>query len=243
MKKKVRFTFVFDRACRTAVAALIASVEVAAEDASAAAIRAVPCERLGAVGFDSGLTEFVLMSAMTWNFPARTKALASLNARHGGAFTSVIGGPHATGDPRSALDAGFDYCCAGEGEEVVRDIYACAASGLGLDEISGLFHLRGGEIAGEARHSTVDLDGLDPLPRHVRFPTYIEIGRGCRWGCAYCQTPRIFGRTESFRSPHRVEDIASHYVAWGMRDVRLLLPNALAYGSTRPGVPDCRRPG
>lgn len=39
MKRKVRFTFVFDRAARTAAAALIASVEVASGDDYAAAIR------------------------------------------------------------------------------------------------------------------------------------------------------------------------------------------------------------
>jgi B12-binding domain/radical SAM domain protein len=239
MKRKVRFTFVFDRASRTATAALIASVEVAAGDDYSGAIRAVPYERLGHVDFDPGLAEFVLMSAMTQNFPARAEALASLKTRCGGAFTGIIGGPHATGDPRGALEAGFDYCCRGEGEGVVRDVYDYAASGHSLDEISGLFRLLEGEVAGEPRCCTVDIDGFDPLPRRVRFPTYIEVGRGCRWGCAYCQTPRIFGRAERFRSPRRVEDIASHYVARGMRDVRLLLPNALAYGSTQPAGPDC----
>ncbi len=239
MKRKARFTFVFDRASRTATAALMASVEAAAGEDCAGAIRAFPRERLGEIVFDSDRPEFVLMSAMTGNFPARARAIDYLKRARGPAFTSIIGGPHATGDPRGALEAGFDYCCAGEGEEVVRDVYARASSDLGLEGISGLLHLYDGEVAGGPRPSAVDLDGFDPLPRRVRFPTYIEVGRGCRWGCAYCQTPRIFGSAERFRSPRRVADIASHYVAWGMRDVRLLLPNALAYGSTRPGEPDC----
>jgi B12-binding domain/radical SAM domain protein len=238
MKEKVRFTFVFDRASRTATAALIASVEAAAPDDPSAAIRPVPIERLGEVDFDPGLSEFVLMSAMTRNFPARARALGALREERGPAFTAVIGGPHATADPAGALEAGFDYCCAGEGEEVVRDIYDYAASGLGLEGISGLYRLEGSRVAGEPRRCRVDLDGFDPLPRRVRFPTYIEVGRGCRWGCSYCQTPRIFGRRERFRSPKRVADIAAHYVARGMQDVRLLLPNALAYGSAGAGVPD-----
>lgn len=240
MKRKVRFTFVSDRASRTATAALIASVEAAAGDGYAGAIRAVPHERLDEVDFDPGPAEFVVMSAMTQNFPMRAQALASLKQKQPGAFTSVIGGPHATADPAGAVAAGFDYCCVGEGEETIRDIYDCAASGLPLEDVSGLFSMRGGKVAGEHRYSSVDLDGFDPLPRRVRFPACIEVGRGCRWGCAYCQTPRIFGRAERFRSPGRVADIASHYVAWGMKDVRLLLPNALSYGSTRPGAPDCQ---
>jgi B12-binding domain/radical SAM domain protein len=236
MKKKVRFTLVFDRSSRTAIAALMGSLETAAGDRSAEVIRAVPNERLPEVGFEPGLTEFLLMSAMTRNFPARARALARLKSKHGDAFISIIGGPHASGDPRGALEAGFDYCCVGEGEEAVRDIFDCASSGLGLDGISGVFTLRGGEVAGTPRECAVDLDGFDPLPGRIRFPTYIEIGRGCRWGCAYCQTPRIFGRNERFRSPARVEAVAARYFKWGMMDVRLLLPNALAYGSSEPGV-------
>lgn len=239
MKRKVRFTFVFDRASRTASAALIASVEVAAGDDYAAAIRPVPIERLGEVDFDPDCAEFVLMSAMTANFPARAAALASLRERRGRSFAGIIGGPHAAGDPRGALEGGFDYCCAGEGEEVLRDVYERASSGRGLEGMTGLLSLGGSGLQGERRTGLVDLDGLDPLPRRVRFPTYIEVGRGCRWGCAYCQTPRIFGRAERFRSPGRVADIAGHYVAWGMMDVRLLLPNALSYASTEPGVPNC----
>lgn len=235
MKKKVRFTFVFDRASRTAIAALIASLDAAAGDDYAEVIRAVPHERLHEIDFNSGLTEFVLMSAMTNNFPGRADALSSLKEKHGDAFTSVIGGPHASGDPRGALEAGFDYCCVGEGEEVVRDIFDCASSGLDLKDVTGVFTLREGRAAGTPRECMIDLDGFDPLPGRTRFPTYIEIGRGCRWGCAYCQTPRIFGRTERFRSPARVEAVAARYVKWGMMDVRLLLPNALAYGSTESG--------
>lgn len=236
MKSKVRFTFAFDRACRTAVAALIASLDAVSGDGHARLIRAVPHERLGEIDFDADTIEFVCMSSMTRNFPARAGALAGLKSRHGGEFRSIIGGPHASADPRGALEAGFDYCCVGEGEEAIRDIFDRAAAGLEIEGIGGIFTLAGGEVVGRARESEADLDGFDPLPRQVRFPTYIEVGRGCRWGCSYCQTPRIFGRSERFRSPERVQEIAAHYVKWEMRDVRLLLPNALAYGSTEPAM-------
>jgi B12-binding domain/radical SAM domain protein len=239
MKRKVRFTLVFDRCARTAVAALIASLDAAARDDYARVIRTVPQERLQEVDFDPALREFVCMSSMTRNFAQRAESHEALRMKHGRAYESIIGGPHASADPRGALSAGFDYCCVGEGEEVVRHIYDRAVSGLPLEEVSGVLTLREGRPAGELRHSTIGLDGFDPLPRRIRFPTYIEVGRGCRWGCAYCQTPRIFGHTERFRSPERVAEIASLYSRWGMKDIRLLLPNALAYGSTQPGIPDC----
>jgi B12-binding domain/radical SAM domain protein len=238
MKTRPRFTFLFDRASRTAVAALMASLEVTAGEAWSRVIRPVPFERMGEIDFEPGLREFVCMSSMTANFPERAGALQALRRRYDGAFESVIGGPHASGDPEDALAAGFDYCCVGEGEETIRTIFDCAVSGLTLSGISGLFTLVEGRPVGERRAAAVDLDGFDPLPLRTRFPTYIEVGRGCVWGCAYCQTPAIFGRRERFRSPERVEYIASHYAGLGMNDIRLLLPNALAYGSRRPGAPD-----
>ena len=243
MKRKVRFTLVFDRTVRTATAALIASLEEAAGDDFAEVLRAVPQERLGEIDFDADVREFVCMSSMTRSFPSRLEALNSIKTRHGGdgdaPFESIIGGPHASGDPGAALHAGFDYCCVGEGEQTIREIYDNAVSGRDPAGIEGVFTLRDGTATGSTRDGIVDLDAVDPLPRRMRFPTYIEVGRGCRWGCAYCQTPRIFGRSERFRSPARVEEIASHYARWGMNDIRLLLPNALSYGSVEPGVPNC----
>ncbi len=238
MKHGVRFTFAFDRASRTATAALIASLEAVAGDDPSCTVRAVPFERLDEIDFDTALVEFVCMSAMTSGFPGRSEALAALKARRAGAFRSVIGGPHATGDPRGALEAGFDYCCVGEGEETIREMFELAASGRDAAVAGGVFTMREGGVAGERRRRAVDLDEFDPLPRRTRFPTYIEIGRGCMWGCAYCQTPRIFGRSERFRSPARIEETVSRYARWGMTDFRLLLPNALAYGSVRPGAPE-----
>jgi B12-binding domain/radical SAM domain protein len=55
---------------------------------------------------------------------------------------------------------------------------------------------------------------------------YIEISRGCPFGCAFCQTPRIFGPCMRHRSIDVISSFARRY-----RDVRLVSPNALAYGS------------
>ena len=262
MKSRVRFTFAYDGSCRTAIAALLASIETVAGDDHKSVIRAVPLSRLNQVDFRNNLVEYVCMSSMTRSFPSRVDALNSLREKHGGAFLSIIGGPHASGDPRGALAAGFDYCCAGEGEEVIRDIYRRASSGRSLAGVRGLLgtdrDLSGWEVgmpgsedslpgsgggagrpkpAGQ-RPAPVDLDCFDPLPRRIRFPTYIEVGRGCRWDCTYCQTPRLFGRTERFRSPENVQEIAAHYAGLGMEDFRLLLPNAFAYMSPGPGIPN-----
>jgi B12-binding domain/radical SAM domain protein len=55
---------------------------------------------------------------------------------------------------------------------------------------------------------------------------YIEISRGCPFGCTFCQTPRIFGAAMRHRSIDTIASFARRY-----RDIRLVSPNALAYGS------------
>jgi B12-binding domain/radical SAM domain protein len=232
MERKPRFTFVVDKCNRTGTAQLIASLETVLED-PASYIRTVKPAQAAALEFaeGGGFAEYVCMSAMTENFEAVAGLLGAMRIRSGRNFVAVCGGPHATADPDGVLDAGFDISAVGEGEEVVREIARRLAAGDRLAR-SGT---RGVKIAG----GPVELDSLPPLPERVRFRAYIEIGRGCRWGCAYCQTPQIFGHRERFRSPESVERTIARYAASGMKDFRLLLPNALGYMSERASEPNC----
>jgi B12-binding domain/radical SAM domain protein len=183
-----------------------------------------------------------------------------LRGKWGGrAFTSICGGPHPTGDPLSVLEAGFDYACVGEGEDTIREVAIALAGGGSPDaaagnlsahapgdsalRVPGLFCLKDGSLKGTARPEPVDLDACPPLPLRNRFPTHIEIGRGCRWGCAYCQTPGIHGRKERFRSLDMIERVVDFYARTGMKDFRFVLPNALGYGSELPGEPNCNALG
>jgi B12-binding domain/radical SAM domain protein len=258
-----RFTFVVDRLNRTATAALLVALEAVVRD-PAAGLRTVRTSRALDLEIDSSgsVVECICMSAMTEDFQGAAGLLGEMRRKFGRGFVSLCGGPHATGDPEGVLAAGFDFCCVGEGESVLRDLAARPAvvrSSLGGEAAREGDGLREGEAAlresparegsgapvgGAApervlRGEPIELEDVPPLPERIRFPAYIEIGRGCRWGCAYCQTPRIFGHRERFRSPTTVERTIARYAASGMKDFRLLLPNALGYGSREAGVPDC----
>lgn len=67
---------------------------------------------------------------------------------------------------------------------------------------------------------------LEAFPPFSRVRGYVEISRGCPHGCAYCQTPRLFGRSMRHRSIDAIARAASAY-----RDARFITPNAFAYGS------------
>jgi B12-binding domain/radical SAM domain protein len=238
--KTVRFTFVHDRFNRAAVASLIAALEDLVGDPQAA-IRTVSTLLAEHVGIDPacGVSEVFCFSTMTANAPRAIALHGRLRAVWGRAFTSICGGSHAAGDPRSLLEAGFDYCCMGEGEDVIREVYRHAVRGEPLKRIRGLLHLEGGEVRGRQAATVPEIECYSPLPLKVQFPTHIEIGRGCRWRCLYCQTPHLHGRHERFRSPGRVEEVVRRYASFGMRDYRFLLPNTLGYMSDRAGAPNC----
>ncbi|HTY53012.1 MAG TPA: TIGR04013 family B12-binding domain/radical SAM domain-containing protein [Methanomicrobiales archaeon] len=131
--------------------------------------------------------------------------------------TTVVGGPHATACPGEvALYA--DYVVVGEGEFTLPRLLAHLEEG------------KEGPVPGVVtKDTTLPVDHsvrLDAFPPFSVLKGYIEISRGCPFGCAYCQTPRIFGP----RMRHRaIDTIAFH--ARRYRDIRLVSPNALAYGS------------
>jgi B12-binding domain/radical SAM domain protein len=131
--------------------------------------------------------------------------------------TTIVGGPHATACPREVARYA-DYVVVGEGEFTLPRLLANLEDG------------REGPVPG-----VVTQDGSLPADHAVRldaFPPfsvmkgYIEISRGCPFGCAFCQTPRIFGSVMRHRSIDTIASFARYY-----RDIRLVSPNALAYGS------------
>jgi len=222
------------------VASLVAALEDVVEDPRTC-IRAVRPGEVEEVEFgpSDGISEILCFSTMTANAAKAIGILQRLRRKWGDAFTGICGGPHAAGDPRSLLEAGMDYCCVGEGEDVVREVCRRAAEGKSLGSVRGLLHLEGGELSGKMTIRPVQIERYSALPLRVEFPTYIEIGRGCRWKCSYCQTPQVHGCQERYRSPGMVERVVRCYAAFGMKDFRFLLPNTLGYMSEESGVPNC----
>lgn len=236
----MRFTFVADRFNRTAIASLLSALEdlVRDPDADLRVVRAEDLEGVDLRGTGDRL-EVLCLSTMTVNAGAALDAHRKLRRRWGRAFVSICGGAHASGDPASLLRAGVDFCCVGEGEEVIRSIWRGILDGTDLAAVPGLYGLEKGATEGTVSDRHVDIDSYRALPARIRFPTYIEIGRGCKWECSYCQTPQIHGTNERYRSAENVEGVVGRYAAFGMRDFRFLLPNALGYMSERPKVPNC----
>ena len=136
--------------------------------------------------------------------------------------TTIVGGPHATACPHEVARYA-DYVVAGEGEFTLPRLLANLEEGE-EGPVPGVVTKTGSLPSDHAVR-------LDAFPPFSVMKGYIEISRGCPFGCAFCQTPRIFGSVMRHRSIAAIATFARRY-----RDIRLVSPNALAYGS------DGRRP-
>jgi B12-binding domain/radical SAM domain protein len=133
------------------------------------------------------------------------------------ACTTIVGGPHATACPEEVARYA-DYVVVGEGEHTLPRLLAALEEGK-EDPVPGVVTK---DRALPVDHTVL----LDAFPPFSVMKGYIEISRGCPFGCAFCQTPRIFGPSMRHRS---LDAIAYH--ARRYRDVRFISPNALAFGS------------
>jgi B12-binding domain/radical SAM domain protein len=131
--------------------------------------------------------------------------------------TTIVGGPHATACPAEVAEYA-DYVVTGEGEFTLPRLLSRIEEGR-EGPVPGVVTKGGGLPVDHAVR-------LDAFPPFAVMKGYIEISRGCPFGCTFCQTPRIFGRAMRHRSIGAIAEYARRY-----RDVRLVSPNALAYGS------------
>ncbi|UUX91843.1 TIGR04013 family B12-binding domain/radical SAM domain-containing protein [Methanoplanus endosymbiosus] len=139
---------------------------------------------------------------------------------------TIIGGPHPSADYKKFTGIA-DYVVVGEAE------YSLPALLKYLDPDSPAKTLPAGVAAGDSYREKDYCVIPDAYPPFTKIKGYVEISRGCPYGCAYCQTPRLFGQSIRHRSIGCIVKAASGY-----RDVRFISPNSLAYGSKTGTSPD-----
>jgi B12-binding domain/radical SAM domain protein len=143
----------------------------------------------------------------------------------------LAGGAHASGDPEGTLGLGFDALLVGEAEESLPRLLRGLQKGEDLGSVPGLVRKKDGAILRNPPAPPVDLNAHPPFAPVFRRFAPIEISRGCPLGCAYCQTPRLFGPRMRHRTLQEVLRFAEIARAHGLRDLRFVSPNAFAYGA------------
>jgi len=156
-------------------------------------------------------------------------------------ITVMVGGPHASSDPKSILsDENIDFLVLGEGEETMKELLKALDHGNPLSEVRGIAYRKNGEIVfTPPRPFIEDLDAL-PFPawelikveRYFDLPTFnifyaskrymsIFTSRGCPYHCTYCHN--IFGKRFRVRSPENVfQEIEYLYKRYQIREFQIV---------------------
>ncbi|MFH0967347.1 MAG: TIGR04013 family B12-binding domain/radical SAM domain-containing protein [Methanobacteriota archaeon] len=139
-----------------------------------------------------------------------------LNEISSASCITIVGGPHASAcyEDMSKI---ADYVVVGEGEYTIPRLLHGIRQGLPTPPGVAT---RDGYIPVD--HTVI----LDAYPSFSQYKGYIEITRGCPFSCQYCQTPCIFGHRMRHRGIDSIRELAKNF-----RQIRLVTPNALAYGS------------
>ncbi|MEX2722156.1 MAG: TIGR04013 family B12-binding domain/radical SAM domain-containing protein [Candidatus Wukongarchaeota archaeon] len=175
----------------------------------------------------------VLYSFCTTDKEKVGEEIKELGEKFGKNIFLICGGPHPSGDPKDAINMGFNVIIRGEGEESLKTF---------LSKILGLKNwdnFPSPQIIPEnfdekKENSSGDLDGYLPYSRWDNLYPPIEISRGCPFGCYFCQTTYLSGRRMRHRSLKSIDACIEAYKEIfrdrGQVDIRFISPNALAYG-------------
>lgn len=159
-------------------------------------------------------------SATTPNI-SDVRLLSSMIKKRDANISTVLGGPHVTGEPLFTLEicSDIDIAVRGEGEETMLEL----AEGRPLEKIRGITYRANSHkiISNEDRTLIGDIDSIPKPARQLldmefytrpsRFTsrnlslrtTHIFTARGCPYSCYYCAGPLMGRNKVRFHSPQR----------------------------------------
>ncbi len=164
------------------------------------------------------------------------KMLRDLRKTHD--LVLIAGGPHASGDPvGTLLRLGFDIAVLREGEITIPRLLDALVSYEDLRDVPNIVYRDGEKIIKTLDYIPDKIYTSCPYVDRFRIYAPLEIMRGCKHACKYCQTPRIYMFKVRYRSLDEIYRWCRHYYKIGIKTIRYLAPNGFAYGSK-----DCKRP-
>ena len=169
--------------------------------------------------------KYVCITTLTPRFPAVVRMAQEIK-RLDPAVTVIVGGPHVTGSPRTALYDGISYGIIGEGEEALLELLDTLEAGGDPSGVENLIYRDGTQtITNSMRPFIENLDGM-PFPAWdlMNLDDYVDpayfkgrhlaifSGRGCPYDCTFCASRVTWRRKLRLRSVENVIDEIKHIV-------------------------------
>jgi B12-binding domain/radical SAM domain protein len=231
----------YRKAVTYGVHALMAALESTGTTAAGCDVRlgASPRECAEQIGASAADVVLVLWSFYSPDADAMAAELAEVRAATpaaaAGRVLHIAGGVHATAEPQHVLDCGWDLGAVGEGESTIIALIGALRAGTELTKVPGLVvRDHDGVALRTLTAPQLPLDAFPSFPSGRRHVGPIELTRGCRYTCRFCQTPFMFGGRFRHRSTGSVREHVRRIVSYGLRDVRFITPTSLSYGAPGP---------
>jgi len=169
--------------------------------------------------------KYVCITTLTPRFPAVVRMAQEIK-RLDPAVTIIVGGPHVTGSPQTALYDGISYGIIGEGEEALLELLDTLEAGRGPSSVENLIYRDGtGTRINGMRPFVKNLDEM-PFPAWdlMNLEDYVDpvyfkgrhlaifSGRGCPYDCTFCASRVTWRRKLRLRSVENVMDEIRHIV-------------------------------
>jgi len=168
---------------------------------------------------------YVCITTLTPRFPTVVRMARAIRKRETDVVI-IVGGPHVTGSPQTALHEGLSFGIAGEGEEALLELIDTLEQGREPSSVRNLILAENGGVrVNPARPFIENLDGL-PFPAwdlmeldQYTDPAYFSgshlalfTGRGCPYDCSFCASCVTWKRKLRVRSVDNVMREISHIV-------------------------------
>jgi len=169
--------------------------------------------------------KYVCITTLTPRFPAVVRMAQEIK-RLDPAVTIIVGGPHVTGSPQTALYDGISFGIIGEGEEALLELLDTLEAGRSPSMVENLIYRDGtGTKINGMRPFVKNLDEM-PFPAWdlMNLDDYVDpayfkgrhlaifSGRGCPYDCTFCASRVTWRRKLRLRSTENVMDEIRHIV-------------------------------
>jgi B12-binding domain/radical SAM domain protein len=158
-------------------------------------------------------------------------------------LTIICGGPHPSAAPMDLLKTGADLIVAGEGEKTFQEVINHLRKGTDWRTNKGIIYQQNqGKLVTTKPNNPINLNEYPPFAPEHKLYSALEIARGCKFGCKFCQTPQLFGHKIRFRSPENIIEWGKYLLtqrdSW---DFRFITPNAFGYYAKKSSEPNIEK--